>query len=119
MHDAPADGLDRQVQNVVGALEYPRYLDRETPLAGVQRARRDQPVVAADELNDLRLVESITLHCEWVDHDLHEFFAGADEVDFEHPVDTLELILEVPGDRRQRALGNVTRKVENEHRVEA
>ena len=119
MDDAITDGFDRHPEHVFRGLEYAGYLDREAALARVQCACCDQPVVAVDQRQDLRLVETVALHPAGIDDDLHQFLANADQGDLENAGDAFNFFLEVACDRRQRTLGDIAREVENQHRIEA
>ena len=65
----------------------------------------------------MRLVESVTFHCQRINNYLHQFFAFADKIDLEYAADSFELLLEVFGNTGQRPLRNVARKVQNQHRI--
>ena len=111
MHDAFADSLDRHVEHVGRAFEYARHLYRETPFVRLQRASRNESVVQRNEVYDLCLVEAVAFHGQGVNNDFHQFFADAYQVDLENARETLDVFLEILGDRNQRALRYVARKV--------
>ena len=116
--DAFVDCLDRHVEHVVGTLEDAGHLDREAAFVGLQRTRRDEAIVERNEIDDLRLVEAVTLHGQRVDDDLHQLLTHADQVYLEDPGEALDLFLEVLRDRDQRPFRHVAGQVEHQHRVE-
>jgi hypothetical protein len=87
-----AVGLDGQVQYVLHVLEQPRHLDREASVPGVHGARRDELVVAGNELEQrLRgLVEAFEAHR--IDDHLHEILAIPRDVDLENAGEALQLV---------------------------
>ena len=84
----------------------------------MQRAGRNQPVVAVNKVDDLRLVETVAFHRQRVDDDFHQFFACTDQVDFKDARQCFEFLLEILRDHRQGALRDVAGQVQYEHRVE-
>ena len=119
MYNTFTNCLDRHFQYVFGAFEDTRHLDRKTALARMQRAGRDEPIVTIDKLYDLRLVQAVAFHCERIDDDFHQFLSRSNQVNLEDTGETLELFLEVFGNRCQRALRYIARQVQYQHRVEA
>ena len=100
-HDPVALGLDRQVEHVLGGLEHARHLDREAALAGVERTRGDQPVVARRRppaSSSAR--EAVALDQQRVDDDLEQLLALAGDLDLEHVGKALDPVLEVARELR-------------------
>ena len=85
----------------------------------MQCACRDQAIVAADKLNNLCLIETVTLHRERIDDDLHQFLARTNEVDFKYPTQPLDFFFQVLGQLGQCSFRNITCEVQHQHWVEA
>ena len=119
VHNAIADSLDRHVKHILGTLKNSGYFDGKSTCAGMQGAGRNKSIVARDKTNDLRLVQTITFHCQRIDDDFHEFFARADKIDFKDATQGFQFFLEVPGDSREHPLRHVAGEVQYEHWVEA
>ena len=99
-----AGGLDRQAQDVVGALDHAGQLYREGPLAGDQVAGRDQLVVAADDAGEVRGADAVGLHPHRIDGDLQDLVAAAGDVGAQDARQGLQMLLQGAGGGVERAL---------------
>ncbi len=59
----------------------------------MQGTGSNEPVVAVNERENLRLVKPVALHGEGVDDHLHQFLANADEIYLEDTRNALDLLL--------------------------
>jgi hypothetical protein len=115
-HHRVARRLDREIEHVLGGLEHSRHLDREPALAGVERTRGDQTVVARDQGEQVVELKAVALHQQGIDHDLEQLFPLAGDVDLEHARQRLEASAQLTRMRQQRPLRHLAREGDHEHR---
>ena len=119
MHDRIALHLDGQAEDILQLLEQAGDLDGEPAIAGVQRAGRDEPVRAADDLGDLAAVQAVALDQQRVDDDFDDLLAVAGDVDLQHGRDALDLVAQVAGKADQRALRHLAGQGHHQNREQA
>jgi hypothetical protein len=117
--DRVALHLQRDRHHVANRLEDAGDLDRETPLAGIHGAGRNQLVEPRDHRGDLFRVQLVALQQDRVDDHLDQLVAVAGDVGFQHRRDRLDLVLEAARQAQQRALGYRPRQGDDKHREKA
>ena len=116
-HDPCSVHFDGEVQHVLRVFEYTRNLDRKPAFAGVQRAGRDETVVSRHQVIEILLLEPVTLHRQWVNHDLENFLAIAPHIDLEYTGNAFDIVFQVARQTYQCPFLNFARNVDDQHRV--
>ena len=116
LDDGVAVDGDRHLENVGHVLDQPRHLDRETALAAVQRAGRDQAVRPLEHLDDVAGDEAVALDPQGIDDDLDDLLTVAADIDLEHARNGFQVVLELAGNVDQSALGHVARQGHDDDR---
>src|SRR3990167_4461851 len=115
-HHAAADHLDRHGQHVFQILDDPGHLQAHAPGAGVQAAGGNQAVVAGDQVEQLAVVDAVTVEYLLVDDDFQQVFAVAAGLHREHLGDAFDVFLQLTGDIHQLRFGDRPGQAYRQHR---
>src|SRR5690606_11872001 len=101
-----ADHLDRHGQHVFEVFDHPRHFHAHAPGAGVQAAGGDQAVVAADQVEQLVVIDAVAVEHLRVDNDFQQVFTVAADFHREHFGDAFDVLFQTSGDIHQLGFGN-------------
>ena len=115
-HHTAVHHLDRHGQHVVEVFDHAGYFHAHTARAGVQAAGGDQAVVAADQIEQLGVVDAVTVEHLRVDDDLQQVFAVAADFHREHFGNAFDVLFQAAGDVDQFGFGNRPGEANRQHR---
>ena len=103
---AVTDHLDRHAHHVFKVFDNAWHLHAHAACAGIQAAGSDQAVVAADQVEQLVVVDAVAVEYLRVDDDFQQVFTVTADLHRQHFGDAFDVLLQAPGDVHQLGLGN-------------
>ena len=105
-HHAVAHYLDRHGQHVFEIFDHPGHFHAHAPGAGVQAAGGDQAVVAANQVEQLVVIDAVAVEHLRVDDDFQQVFAIATNFNRQYFGDAFDVLFQATGDVHQFGFGN-------------
>ena len=113
-HNPLTIDFDRQGINVARFIKGRRDFNRKRALGAVYLACGDQHVIVAHHVDQFRSGDVVGFKAQRVDHNLDHFIARSGNPGFQHSVQPFDLVLQVFGDLKHGAFGDIAGQVHDD-----